>query len=226
MDRKLLLVMIAAPLLVVVLLAAGAGIAAVFGVYQLGICLLLPAVVNVGVRRRGWRAHLRHLGLAGPGTGRAVAGGLALAALCGTGVLAFFAWWGTPRLVAGDVVAALAAWGLGPQHLAGLTALLALVGGPAEELFWRGFCATELAAAPRRWRLLLPSLLYASYHAYTLHALAPQPALAAAALAGVAGAGVGWAWLRERTGSVWPALLSHGTAAAAYTLVAARLLVN
>ncbi|MFO7608598.1 MAG: CPBP family intramembrane glutamic endopeptidase [Candidatus Krumholzibacteriia bacterium] len=224
MDRSLLLLMIAAPLLVVGLLLAGAGVAAVFGVYQVGICLLLPAALNVGARRLGWRGHLRHLGLAGPGSGRAVAFGLALAVVCGGGTLAIFAGWGRQQLAAEAVVAALAAWGLGPQHLAGMLPLMALVSGPAEELFWRGFCATELAAAPRWQRLLLPSLLYFSYHAVTVTALMPQPALAASALAGVAGAGVGWAWLRERTGSVWPALLSHGAVAAAYTLVAVRLL--
>jgi membrane protease YdiL (CAAX protease family) len=54
----------------------------------------------------------------------------------------------------------------------------------------------------------------------TIQALVPVPWLAALMLAAVFGAGVGWAWLRERTGSVWPALLSHGAATTAYMLFA------
>ena len=37
-------------------------------------------------------------------------------------------------------------------------------------------------------------------------------------------AGLGWGWLREKTGSVWPALLSHAGAAGAYMAVARPLL--
>ena len=121
--------------------------------------------------------------------------------------------------------AALAAWQVDPAHLGGLLLFMALVSGPAEELFWRGFCAAELATVPSRaLRLLVPSLLYASYHAATVPRLLRQRGLAVPVLVAVTGAGLTWAWLRERTGSIWPALLSHAAAAAAYTAVAGDLL--
>lgn len=224
MARRILLLMIAAPVLVAVLLLAGAKVVIVFAAYQAGVCLMLPAVVNLGARRTGWRGHLVRLGLTGPGSGRAFAWGLALAVACGAGILAFFALWGRSRLQANAVADGLAPWGLGTGDLTGLLLFMALVSGPAEELFWRGFCAAELAPAPRPLRLLLPSLLYTSYHAVTVPTLMPHRGLAALVLVAIALAGVGWAWLRERTGSVWPALLGHGAAAAAYMLVARRLL--
>ena len=110
---------------------------------------------------------------------------------------------------------------LEPGHAPGLILFMAVVNGPAEELFWRGFVAAELRpASGLAVRLLVPGLLYSSYHAVTIPALVPVPWLAALMLAAVLGAGVGWAWLRERTGSVWPALLSHGAATTAYMLFA------
>lgn len=227
MPRSLLILMIAVPLAVAGLLLAGAGVVPVYAGYQVGVCLVLPLIVDLGRRRWGWRRHLAHLGLVGPGTGRAFGLGLALAAVAAGGILGFFAWGGERFLTAAQVTRALAAWGIRPGDLTGLVPFMAVVSGPAEELFWRGFCAAELRPHPSRWlRLGLPSFLYASYHAATVPALLPSPLLTGVALAAVAGAGLAWAWLRERTGSVWPALLSHGAAAGAYMVVARQLLTR
>lgn len=224
-PRPLLLLMIAAPAVVAAALLSGRGVPAVFGLYQGGICLLLPAVTDLGVRRWSWSRHARHLGLSGPGTVRGIGLGLLLSAVAAGGVMVLAAAARGRLPIPGDLAAALAAWGVGSADLGGLVLFMALVSGPAEELFWRGFCAAELAAVPARpLRLLVPSLLYASYHAATVPRLLQSPALAVPVLVGVAGAGLAWAWLRERTGSVWPALLSHGAAAGAYTAVARHLL--
>lgn len=225
LPRRLLLLMIAAPAAVAAALLSGRGVLPVFGLYQVGVCLVLPAVVDLGRRRWSWRRHARHLGLIGPGTARGLGLGLLLAVLTAGGVLVIMQAVSGSLLQPEDVAAALAAWQVAPSDLGVLLLFMAVVSAPAEELFWRGFCAAELSALPSRaLRLLLPSLLYASYHGVTIPRLMPSPLLAVAALAAVTGAGLVWAWLRERTDSVWPALLSHGAAAAAYTAVAKDLL--
>ena len=225
LPRGLLLLMIMAPAAVAAALLSGRGALVVFGLYQVAVCLLLPAVTNLGVRRWSWRRHARHLGLTGPGTSRGIGLGLLLAVVTAGAVLGFYAVVRIRGLEAGGVQAALAAWQVDPAHLGGLLLFMALVSGPAEELFWRGFCAAELAKVPSRaLRLLVPSLLYASYHAATVPRLLPSAVLAVPLLVAVTGAGLTWAWLRERTGSIWPALLSHAAAAAAYTAVAGDLL--
>ena len=224
MKPALLLLMIAAPLLVAAALLAGGGAPVVYAAYQLGVCLALPAAVDVGARGWSWSRHARHLGLTGPGTKRGLALGLALGLAAAGGILGFFALAGARVLDGADLADALRAWGLPPERLRAAALFMALVAGPAEELFWRGFCAAELADVRRRAvRLGVPSLLYASYHAVTLARLVGGIAWPLALFAAVAAAGWAWAWLRERTGSVWPALLSHGAAAGAYTLVAAGL---
>jgi len=72
---------------------------------------------------------------------------------------------------------------------------------------------------PGAWiapRIVLLALLYASYHAVTLATLVPSRPLAALMFGGIWGAGCFWGWLRWRTGSVWPPLLSHVGGVAAY----------
>lgn len=218
--------MAVAPLVVVVALAVFRDVFAVFLLYHVGLCLLLPAVVNLLVRRRGWRGHAAGLGLGGPTTGRPFLAGAGLGILAAAGVVLFLKLWPDALPSAGSLDATLTSWGAGPERRLPLVLFMGLVNGPAEELFWRGFVATELAAwRRRRAALILPSLAYASYHGFTVMMLADSAVVAAVMLAGVLAAGLGWAWMRERTGSVWPALISHAAATYAYMAAAWPILV-
>jgi len=224
-PRWLLPLMIAAPLVVAAALAGARDLVLVFALYQVGICLGAPAWIDLRLRRWTLRRHLDHVGLGGPGTMRAVGLGLALAAAAAVGIWAAFGIWGSRLLGANAVAEVSARWGLAPEAAPALFAFMAVVNGPAEELFWRGFVAAEIRPHPSRAvRLVLPSLLYASYHGFTLALLVRAPGPAVLMFAAVAAAGCGWAWLRERTGSVWPALLIHTAATVAYMLVALPLL--
>jgi membrane protease YdiL (CAAX protease family) len=79
-----------------------------------------------------------------------------------------------------------------------------------EELVWRGWVQTELGLrlGARGW--MLSALLYAVAHAATLVTLrdsvaGPNPLLFLGAL----GCGLCWSFLRERTGRLFPGLVSH-----------------
>jgi membrane protease YdiL (CAAX protease family) len=217
--------MVAAPAVVVVALLGFHDVFAVFVSYHVGMCLVVPAVVNLGPRARSWREHAAALGLVGPGTRRGVILGAVLGAAGAALVLGAFRLRGAEWLAGNDVAGALVSWGASPSRWPALVVFMVVVNGPAEELFWRGFVATELAdVRSRARRLLVPSACYASYHAVTVLLLVDSSEAAVAMLAAVLGAGVLWAWLRERTGSVWPALLSHAAATAAYMAVALPLL--
>jgi len=222
---SLLLLMLAAPAVVVGLLLAFHDVFTVFGVYHLGICLVLPLVANVAGARMTVAEHGARLGLTGRGTGRAMILGLVLALVMGGGMLGVFALWGERLLAGNAVVETLADWGAPPARHGPLFVFMALGNAPAEELFWRGFVASEMPdTVSRPQRLLLPSICYASYHAATVLLFIPDARVAFLMLAAVLMAGTFWAWLRERTGSVWPSLLSHTGATLAYMAVARPLL--
>lgn len=227
MPGSLLLLMLAAPAIVIVTLLVFHDVFAVFACYHVGICLLVPATMNLVRRRMGWAGHAGSLGLTGPGTRRGLALGALLGAVSIVVVLVAFRLRGAEWLAGNTVTDALESWGATSDRWTALVLFMVVVNGPAEELFWRGFVATELVdIRSRTVRLLVPAACYASYHAVTVMLLVRSPEAAALMLAAVLGGGVFWAWLRERTGSVWPALLSHAAATAAYMAVALPLLTR
>lgn len=213
--------LLGAPATVVGLLFWWHNVFAVFAVYQIGFCLLLPAVCNILIRRFSLAAHLEFLGLTGPGTSRGLLLGLGLGGALGGGTILMFQWFGGFFLADQDIPTVMAGWGVTRANLALLFWFMTLVNAPAEELYWRGFVHTELAEnRPRRATILLIAACYASYHGVTVYLLVPNFPAAMLFMTAILAAGCFWGWLREKTGSVWPALISHAGAAGAYMVVA------
>ena len=134
-------------------------------------------------------------------------------------------------------------WGISTRQTPWLLAALVVLNAPAEELFWRGYLHTRLVPpasdgsassvagrGPRRsavpWVVIaLLAVGYASYHALTVGRLVPTAGKAALMFSGILAAGLFWGWLRQRSGSVWPALLGHWGAVAAYAAVYQHIVI-
>jgi len=210
----------AAPLTVVVTLGLLGSVLWTFALYHLAICLVLPAVDSLVRRGIAPADHLRLLGATGPRARGGIVVGLALApvfAAASLGALALARAWLPPSE---RIAAVLQSWGATPARLPVLTALFAAGNGPAEELFWRGWVQGRLR---QRWgpaaAVGLAAAFYCAYHAYTLTRLLGAAAPGLVVIGGVllvAAAGAVWGWLREVTGSVWPAVIGHTAATAAY----------
>lgn len=218
-TRHRLLAAAAAPLLVAFGLVLLRSAAFVFAAYHVVLCLVVPAWL---ARRSGCGlgAHARALGLARRGLQAGLVLGLVSALVP---PLAFAL---APSLFpdAERLRAALAGWGLSPGAPAFFLFFLAVVNGPAEELYWRGWLLREPAPA-RPVRAAL-ALLFTSYHALTIGRLAPDAGAAALLTAGVLVGALAWTWMRARWGSVWPALCSHAGLTCGYLYVCARLLAE
>jgi membrane protease YdiL (CAAX protease family) len=208
-----------APLTVVVALEVLHSAFVVFAVYHVGLCLVLPAWLT---RRAGgsWRQHLRTLGLLDAPPGRTWPRAAALTVLgAAAAVAVVLAWSWLPGLFPDRerIAAALATWGVGAAGTAPLLLLIAVLNGPAEEAFWRGW----LERRPARSSLGpgLRAVLFTSYHVTTVGALAPDFAAASAMLAIVLLAAVAWTWSRRRWGTLWPAVAMHTGATLGYVAV-------
>lgn len=118
--------------------------------------------------------------------------------------------------------AVLTSWGIDPDHPGLLLVFMALVNGPVEELFWRGFLQDRLLRGP--WSAVALILAFSSYHVFTIGALAPSTGGMALMLTAVVAAAGFWTWSRRRWNSLWPALLSHAGASVGYMLVCVKLL--
>ncbi len=262
-----LLLALAAPVAVIVCVEWLRTVWLTFAIYHLGVCLVAPAIES-RLRGRSWREHLALLGLVGPRkAGGATGGGdrthtrilaitLGLATALVTG--AFLLLTRDRFLDAERLQATVTSWGVSPEQILPVLAIMAVLNAPAEELFWRGYlpgrvseqrsaaarpattpavtpaitpAITPATMPPITLTIILPALLYTSYHVVTIGRLVGfgGGATDAAAIgstigatlmiAGILGAGLLWGWLRRRTGSVWPALLSHSGAVIAYLAV-------
>jgi membrane protease YdiL (CAAX protease family) len=225
-----LLLAIIAPLDVVVCIFWLHSVWWVFATYQVAICLVIPAVAS---RRSGltWREHAALLGLR-RGHGRAgsmervrsVRGISIVLGLATAVVTAGFLVLTRDRFLdATRIEHTLAGWGVSASTVPVVLGIMAVLNAAAEELFWRGYFPGRVALASTSpsslLTVFLPAALYASYHAVTIGQLVGNAGGAVLMTGGVLGAGLLWGWLRQRTGSVWPALISHSGAVIAYLAV-------
>ena len=227
-----LLLALAAPVAVIVSIEDLKSVWWTFAIYQVGICLVLPAIES-RVKGRSWREHAQLLGLLGAratvGSDRrnGVRAHLQFAAILGivtalvTG--AFLVLTRDRFLDPARLQVTLATWGVSPGQTTAMLAIMAVLNATAEELFWRGYFPGRVTLvqplAPAATPIVLPAALYASYHAVTISHLVGRAGGVVVMTVGVLGAGLCWGWLRRRTASVWPALLSHGGAVIAYLAV-------
>lgn len=188
-------------------------------------------------RRKADRSPNRHAErAAGPASRRAVVADVvacaAIAIAAAAVVALFLAATSGVSDPADRVREAMVRWGIAPATWPWVLAFMLVVHAPAEEFFWRGYLYGRLVfvtrgsscdPAPRTGspkavaaRVALLALLYASYHAVTLTSLVPSRGLALVMFGGVWAAGGLFSWLRWRFDSIWPPLVAHGGAVAAY----------
>ena len=143
----------------------------------------------------------------------------------GTATILAFHQFGDSLLANHNIPEVLTAWGATQSNLPLLFWFMVLINAPAEELYWRGFVHTELAGRrPRFPAILLTAACYASYHGVTVYLLVANLPVALLFMTAILVAGIGWGYLREKTGSVWPALLGHAGAVIGYMVVAKPLM--
>ena len=231
--------MIAAPLSVVVTLLMARNVWLTFGCYHLLVCLVLPWLDTVLLRRGSAGDHLWRVGLVGgrgdgmgagvrtgghavdrAGIWSGIRAGLGLGLLLGGGTILVLAVWGDVFLAGNRIREVLAGWNVTPAQYPLMMTCMLLGNGAAEELFWRGFIHRRLESTSRRGGAIgLTALAYTSYHGVTLGSFLAEIWLSVLCTAAVFAAGLFWGWLRERYGNVWPALLGHMGATAGYMVV-------
>ena len=224
-----LLLAIAAPLAVILGIERLRSVWWTFAMYQVSICLVAPAIES-RLRGRSWRQHAALLGLTDASDDRrrshhgwtpAIILGLVTALVTG----GFLVLTGDRFLDPDRLESTVAGWGVPPEQVLMMLVVMTMLNAAAEELFWRGYFPGRVTETrpglrpPIALTVILPALLYASYHAATIGHLVADTSGVVIMTGGVLAAGLFWGWLRQRTRSVWPPLLSHGGGVLAYLTV-------
>lgn len=212
--------MVAAPASIVAALVITQDVLAAFAIYHLGMCMVVPYLYERFVHDLSQAEMVLAFGLRDLRDKEAWLAGSGVGLLMGLGVLVPYLAVGQQLIPAGEVQAALAAWNLGPEDTMFLFVYMLVFNSGAEELFWRGYVHERLQGwSNRPAALAVTSAAFASYHFFTVFALSGDELVAAVALVGVFVGGMIWAGLRERYGSVLPALLAHGGGTLGYMTV-------
>ncbi len=121
-----------------------------------------------------------------------------------------------PRLLGNAIIkvrAKVEEFGIGTPATYILFALfLSLAHSLLEEYYWRWFVFGGLRAFLRRWpAIILSSLAFMGHHVIVLGVFFPGQfwSMAVPLALGVAGGGAVWAWLYDRSGSLYAPWLSH-----------------
>ncbi len=87
-----------------------------------------------------------------------------------------------------------------------------------EEIGWRGYLLPRVQAlVSKRWAALVVGFVHGLFHlplillTTTYDSVGSRWIVAPVVVAALTGAGVVYAWLRDRSGSVWPVALAHAT---------------
>jgi membrane protease YdiL (CAAX protease family) len=117
----------------------------------------------------------------------------------------------------GEVEAALSSWGVPREYLALLCAVMLALNGAAEEFFWRGYLHERLAFLSKRYLAVgLSTFFFGAQHLFVISSIVRDPAVVSLFLFGITGAGAIWGYMRERSGSLVPCVLSHMMVTAGY----------
>lgn len=114
-----------------------------------------------------------------------------------------------------------------PARFVVLAAFVVVAHSLLEEYYWRWFVFGRLRLLmARNPAIVLSSLAFMGHHVIVLYVYLPGRFLTAALpfALGIAVGGAVWAWLYERSGSIWPAWLSHLLIDAAIFLIGWDLL--
>jgi len=210
--------MLAAAASVVVTLELLESALATFAVYYLLFCLALPAALLLFIEKKTVKEGMEYIGLTTPccrnGLTVGLVSGLAffLAIVFGS----FFLF--DDLLLSADIPEVVEGWGIAPGMAPPFAALMLVLNGGAEELFWRGFIYQRLEG--QGWPgIVLAALFYGSYHIVTVISLVGSAFMGTLFVLVIFAAGCFWGWSRYRFGSVWPALISHVLVTAGYLTV-------
>jgi uncharacterized protein len=98
-----------------------------------------------------------------------------------------------------------------PLRYLGLTTFIVVAHSLLEEYYWRWFVFGQLRhLLPPVWAMIVSSIAFMSHHVLLLMIWFPDHIwLAGLSSLGVAIGGAMWAWLYQRTDSIWSSWLSH-----------------
>jgi len=204
-----IIIMALASLSVIIPLTLFNNVYAVFFLYYIGMCLLVPFADLLLFRRLSFSDALRFLGFRKEKGKRSISagllhGGIILVLMLG----GFFAF--RVVFISSDIVSSLAKWGVSENTKWVLFFLMVLFNGIVEEIFWRGYTYERLGDTLQKWpAMLIVTFFYTSYHLATVLAFFKVSFMGIQTVIFIFLAGLLWGWMRYRYNDILASAIGH-----------------
>jgi membrane protease YdiL (CAAX protease family) len=198
-----------ASLSVIVPIAIYRNLIAVFVLYYIGMCLVVPFVDLVLIKRLSLSEVRGYLGLSNVNIKSSILVGLlhGLILLSFT-IGGFFVLKDT--FLASDINASLEQWGASQDNKWVIFIIMVLFNGMVEEIFWRGYTFGKIGNQLNKWlAIFLVTLFYTSYHLATVLAFFKISYIGLQIIVFIFIAGFIWGWMRYRYKNIWASTIGH-----------------
>lgn len=203
------IIMSLASLSVIVPIAIYRNLIAVFVLYYIGMCLVVPFVDLVLIKRLSLSEVRGYLGLSNVNIKSSILVGLlhGLILLSFT-IGGFFVLKDT--FLASDINASLEQWGASQDNKWVIFIIMVLFNGMVEEIFWRGYTFGKIGNQLNKWlAIFLVTLFYTSYHLATVLAFFKISYIGLQIIEFIFIAGFIWGWMRYRYKNIWASTIGH-----------------
>ncbi len=203
------IIMALASFSVIIPLTLFSNVYAVFFLYYIGMCLLVPFIDLLLLKRISFTEAFRFLGFRRENSRRSIASGL----IHGSIILAlmiggFFAF--REVFISSDIVTSLAQWGVSGSKKWILFFLMVLFNGIVEEIFWRGYTYGRLKDILQKWpAILIVTFFYTSYHLATVLTFFKVSFMGIQTVIFIFLAGLLWGWMRYRFQDILATTIGH-----------------
>jgi len=212
-------VMFLASLSVVIPLTIFNNLLLVFIVYHLVICLTVPLVDLLLIKRLSLGKSLKFLGFTYDNINKSIITGLihgtAILTLTTGGFLLFHDFFNSD-----NIINTLKSWGVKEDDKWLIFLFMILFNGIVEEVFWRGYLYAKFQDYFSRWIVIsVVSLFYTSYHLATVLKFFPLSYISILMVLSILIAGLIWGWTRYYFKNIWASAIGHTLATIGYMVV-------
>lgn len=202
-------IMALASLSVVIPLTVFKNVAVVFIIYYLGMCLTVPIIDLIIIRKMSFKDFIQFLGFRKGNRGNSI--------LVGVGhgfiffaftIVGFFIF--KNFFISSDIFKSLTGWGISAASKWTVFFLMILFNGIVEEIFWRGYALGKLKIHLGQWlTIAIVTIFYTSYHLATVLTFFSISYLSIQIVLFIFIAGLVWGWMRFFYNNLWASVIGH-----------------
>lgn len=215
----ILIIMSLASLSVIIPLAIYRNLIAVFLLYYVGMCIVVPFIDLVIVKKLSLSEVISYLGFENVKLKSSILIGL----LHGFVFLSFtiggfFALKDT--FLASDIAVSLEQWVASQEIKWVIFIIMILFNGVVEEIFWRGYTYGKIRDQLNKWlATFVVTLFYTSYHLATVLAFFKISYIGLQIILFIFIAGFIWGWMRYHFENIWASTIGHTLATIGYMTI-------